>query len=337
MSERKRVLAISTTAIGDTLLGVPAMISLGLEYDLDVLVHQRQRSLLVGNPYLKLLYPYRNNFFYRLGLAWHLRATRYHRVVILHANHDILKLLPRLKYQRAGNIQGWNDPKLRLEAVAPDPKLHAIDKRLRIAFWAGAVPATLDMRIFLSPQEIEAGESWLVAKGLERDRPRVGLCPGAAQPYKRWPAERFGELAALLKKAGVGVYVLGAAGEKDLYRRLCGAAGFQPPAALGLELRLSAALLSMSDLLVTNDTGPMHMALAVGLPVLALFGPTDHQTIGPRNPESRVLAVPPTCQPCLTKKCPHGECMQALQVERVARAAGEMLGQGPARPGERHE
>lgn len=329
--KKQKALAICTTAIGDTILSTPALESLGRVYDLDVVVHKHRLPLFLGNPFINLLYPYRPNLFYRLGLGLRLGGTKYHRVLVLHANSDIKKLLPWLKYELAGNIQGWEDPKHNLVALSPADELHVVNKRLELVAWAGAEPVDHGLKMYLSPAELKDAEDWLVGRGLEAVRPRVILCPGAANAYKCWPADRFGKLAAMLAEAGAKVLVVGSQGEAELAARLMEQAGeTKPVLALGEPLRLTAGILARSDLIITNDTGPMHMAVSVGLPVLALFGPTDPDTIGPRAANSMVLKVPRICDPCTTKKCPkNGECMEALALEDVALAAGQMLAKGP--------
>ena len=94
---------------------------------------------------------------------------------------------------------------------------------------------------------------------------------------------------------------------------------------MNLDLRLLASVLAAADLLITNDTGPLHMAQAVGTPVLGIYGPTDPETIGPLDPASRFLKVPITCERCLTKDCPYPKCLEALSAEEVLAEARQML------------
>ncbi len=320
---RERVLALCTTALGDTLLCTPALIALGRRFVLEVVVHQHQRPLLLGNPHLQRLYPYRNNPAFRLGLGLWLKRRAYHRLVVLHANRDVLGLLRRLRYEQAANLQGWEDPRLRLQHLETPRKWHVVDKRLALAAWAGAPEGEPRLRVFLHPRELAQGQAWLREHGL--DHPRVALCPGAAYPYKMWPAEYFGRLARGLREQGAAVLLLGSRRERELLRQVQQAAGLALPAAVGLPLRLAAAVLAGCDLLVSNDTGPLHLAQAVDTPVLGLFGPTDPDTIGPRGGPHRVLSVPPTCDPCTTKRCPRGECLAALEPGQVLATACAML------------
>ncbi len=328
---RPPALAICTTALGDTLLCTPALTALGMVYELDVLVHQHRRQLLWHNPHVARILPYRNNALCRSWWAWRLRRRTYQVAVVLHANDDMLKLLPRLRYLRAGNIQGWQSEDLRLTALRLDDGMHVVDKRLTLAAWAGAPTVDHQMRVFVTPAEKTQADAWLAERDLEPGGLRVALCPGAAYPFKRWPAESFGRLAKELARDGVNCLVLGAGSEAGLANQVRRAAGLPLVGALGLSLRQACALLACVDLLVSNDTGPLHIAQAVGTPVLGLYGPTDPATIGPRGPADAVIKVPATCQPCTTKACPDPECMRALEMERVLAKVREMLA---ARSGE---
>ncbi len=300
---------------------------MGRHFDVDVLVHQKRRPLLMDNPYVSQIFPYRNNPFSRTYLAAALAARRYESLVVLHANDDLIKLMPRLRYGRAVNIQGWDRPDLHLQALPRNPKVHAVDERLRLAQWAGAEiqPQDRFMRMFLRPQEAEYAETWLEKLGLNTGRPRVGLVLGASAQYRRWPAERFGRVAQDLHEHGVQVIYIGDAREKDLARRADEIAGRAFPKGYNLGLRLLGAVLSRLDLVISNDTGPLHLGQAVQTPVLGLFGPTDPVKVGPRGPRDRVIKVPATCDPCADKGCLDPVCMEQLSERMVVDATLEML------------
>jgi lipopolysaccharide heptosyltransferase II len=318
-------LAICTTALGDTLLCTSAISALGAVYELDVLVHQHRRPLLWHNPAVANILPYRNNAFARAWLALRLLGRRYEVVVVLHANSDVRKLLPFLRYGKAGNIQGWENAKQKLSALSFDKDLHVADQRLRLAGWAGAPPADTRMKLYVTEQEKAWAEDWLNQRGLGPDRPRVALCPGAAFPYKMWPAENFGALARHLAGKGIKCVLVGSSSEKALADSVCVAAGAPLVEAMGLSLRQAGALIASMDLMVSNDTGPLHIAQSVATPVLGLFGSTSPETIGPRNPWDRVVRAPVICDPCTTKRCLEAGCMRAVGVDEVISAAEAML------------
>ena len=174
------------------------------------MVHQKRRPLLQENPYISRLYPYRNNGFSRTYVAASLAGKRYQSLVVLHANDDLIKLMPHLRYDRAVNIQGWQDPKLRLEALPRNPKVHAVDERLRLAQWAGAEiqPQDRFMRMFLRPEEGEYAEGWLRKLGMRPDRLRVGLGVGGFGPVPPMAGRAFrqGRRGVILKRRGGDPY-----------------------------------------------------------------------------------------------------------------------------------
>ena len=153
----------------------------------------------------------------------------------------------------------------------------------------------------------------------------MALCPGAANPYKIWPAESFAALAKHLAGQGIISLVLGSGSERPLAEKVRAASNAPLVDAMGLSLRQASALVACMDLLVSNDTGPMHIAQAMATPVLALFGSTSPDYIGPRNPWDRVVKAPLICEPCITKRCLDPGCMQSIRVDEVIAVAEAML------------
>ena len=174
------------------------------------------------------------------------------------------------------------------------------------------------MRMFLRPEEGEYAENWLRKQGM-RSGTGCGWawCWGASAQYRRWQAERFGRVAAALYSKGVEVIHIGDGSERDLARRAEEAAGRSFYKGYNLSLRLLGAVLSRLDLVISNDTGPLHLGQAVQTPVLGLFGPTDPAKVGPRGPQDRVLKVPATCDPCADKGCLDPVCMEQLHEDMV--------------------
>lgn len=165
-----------------------------------------------------------------------------------------------------------------------------------------------------------------------RRPPRVGLVLGSQWETKRWPVARFAVVARALLERGVETVWIGSAGERDLYHRLRLA---DPDAAeraidtLGSTVDELIATIAGCDVLLGGDTGPLHIARALGVPVVALFGPTTER----RHifaPEDRVVSVVLACRPCSAhggRTCPEGHhrCMNDLAAESVIRALDALL------------
>jgi heptosyltransferase-2 len=173
--------------------------------------------------------------------------------------------------------------------------------------------------------------------GLGDGRPIVALCPGSTNSRaKRWPAESFAALADLLaEEAGARVILVGSGEEAEVSAAVAVAARHRPLDLTGkTSLAESAALLAVCDLLVTNDTGPAHLADAVGCPVVVIFGPTDPVTTRPFSESAVVVRRPPDCAPCMLRDCPiDHRCMTAVSPRDVFAEAARLLA-GRARPAE---
>jgi len=170
----------------------------------------------------------------------------------------------------------------------------------------------------------------LAAAGLDGPEPLALLAPGSAfSPTKRWLPERFGRLGAILRDRRWACAIVVGPGEETLAREVSAAAGAPLPilgAALDpLEL---AALLARARVAVANDSGPMHLAAAVGTPVVAFFGPTDPGRTAPTGAPNRILDRYVFCSPCFLTECPYGhECMREIEVEDAVRAVEELMGE----------
>ncbi|HEX4122613.1 MAG TPA: lipopolysaccharide heptosyltransferase II [Verrucomicrobiae bacterium] len=169
--------------------------------------------------------------------------------------------------------------------------------------------------------------------GLDRleGRPWFGLNPGAEYgPAKRWPAERFIEAAAeLRKKTNCRWVIFGGAGDADLAAKIAGEIGEETLNLAGkTSLRELAAALKICDLVLTNDTGPMHLASAVGARVVAIFGSTSPELTGPIfSSRARIVRQAVPCAPCFLRECPIDlRCLRGITPEQVVVAALEEFG-----------
>ena len=165
----------------------------------------------------------------------------------------------------------------------------------------------------------------------------IGLNPGAFfGPAKRWVPERYAAAGELLaRRTGARVAILGGADERGLGEAI--AAGMRAPARVlcgETTLPELVGVLARLRLLVTNDSGPMHVAAALGVPLVAVFGPTDWRETAPVGDRHRLVREPVHCSPCLLRECPiDHRCMRRIAVDRVvgeARALLDLNGAVPA-------
>ena len=166
--------------------------------------------------------------------------------------------------------------------------------------------------------------------GVAREgRALVALCPGSVNSRaKRWPAERYAALAdRLIDELGVEVLLIGSAQETEVSLDVSRQMRNKATALTGqTDLAELVGILSLVDLLVTNDTGPAHIAAALGRPTLVIFGPTNPLTTRPFSPFAEIVREPPDCAPCMLRDCPiDHRCMTAIRPDDVFNRARTML------------
>lgn len=177
-----------------------------------------------------------------------------------------------------------------------------------------------DASLQISDARKSEAENLLRAYGVREGESVVALCPGSINSRaKRWPAARYAELADRLIESRRQVLLIGSADEADVTRDVTNQMQQQPVVLTGkTSLDQITAVLSLVDLVVTNDTGPAHIAAALGRPTLVIFGPTNPLTTRPFAPEAEILRHPPDCAPCMLRDCPiDHRCMTAIDVNEV--------------------
>jgi heptosyltransferase-2 len=200
---------------------------------------------------------------------------------------------------------------------------------------ADGVPVFDDhLEAWISPEETAAAEGFLAQRGAAPGEPLVAIHPFCANQTRAWHEDGFVATAnALQERAGVRILLLGGKRDREMAGRIAGKIRPAPVTAVGeTDLRQSMALLSKCDLLICNDSGIMHLAAALDLPLIALFGPQSPVKFGPWGRRCRILYKRFPCSPCRQRffeECdpsPRGKpmCMETISVDEVienARAA----------------
>jgi heptosyltransferase-2 len=175
---------------------------------------------------------------------------------------------------------------------------------------------------------------FLLSQGIGKDEMLVALCPGSTNSRaKRWPAERYAALAdRFIAEAGANVLLIGSADELDVSLEVQAKMQHRPVMLTGqTDLAQAVAVLSLADILITNDTGPAHIASALNRPTLVIFGPTDPRTTRPFSPVAEIVRHPPECAPCMLRDCPiDHRCMTAITPDEVFSRAVAMMKKGLA-------
>lgn len=183
----------------------------------------------------------------------------------------------------------------------------------------------------VSPDEERMMGERLASSGIGPSDFVIGINPGSMYGMaKRWPSDRFAEVARRLagrlrehEGREAAAVILGAKGEEALGREIAGRLDVKTTIFSGATtIRELMAAIKRCRLLLTNDTGPMHIAAALGVPVTAIFGPTDWRTTSPYGQESGIVREPVECAPCLLRECPiDHRCMTRVPVDRVYETA----------------
>lgn len=279
--------------------------------------------------------------------ALDLRRTGARRGVLLtpSASSAIIFRLAGLR-QRRGTAGGWRTALLTNPVTrAPLLRGHRVHEFLALVGCDGAGDPP-PPRLRRPEPAVEAAAALRRRAGLNGAvRGDVALFPGAGAESRRWPATRFAELARRLVSRGWRVLVLGGAAERPLTAAVArDLSGTGACVDLGgwTSLVELAGLLGECDALVTNDTGPMHLAAAMGCPVLALEGPADVRQTRPLGTRVRLVGrFDLVCVPCVKNRCPrtgrgellndaHKECMRLITVDEVDVVLDEMLRERPS-------
>jgi len=215
--------------------------------------------------------------------------------------------------------------------AVPSVEMHAVDRYLLVAAALGASPhGTPEFQFKDLGGEMAAIKDLCQSKGLSLEKPWVAMNVSARWPTKRWPLASFAAALDHMRLKHIGpVVVIGSADEQrevDQLRSMTTNSFVDLTGAV--PLGILPAFLSRASVLITNDSGPMHVAAAVGTPVVALFGPTSESRTGPYGQGHTVLTQAIACRPCLSRTCHNPDslaCLTLIDPERVVSAVQAIL------------
>ena len=338
-SSRERILLVSVNWLGDLLFLTPAIRAIRRAHPdsfIAALSPRRGLDFLEGNPHLNAVIPMPEgrglpHLAGWLPLIGRLRAERFDAAFLFHRSFTraaaawAAGIPERIGYRTAK--RGW----LLTTAVEmpPPDTLHKVDLMLRVVEAAGIRPNGRHYDAGIRPEDERAAGALARELGIGPSDRVVALHAGANWLLKRWPARRFAELAdALSERHGAKVLFIGGEGDRPLIGQISGRMRARPLVSAGrTTFRQMGALLKRVQLLISNDSGPLHMGIAAGVPVVALFGPTNPALTGPVNGAKAVTLFGSIgCPvPCYRLDCPANLCMEQITVEQVLTAASRFL------------
>jgi heptosyltransferase-1 len=333
-----KILIIKLSAIGDVVQTLPALEAIKKTYPdsaVTWLVEEAAAGILEGHPLVDELLVSRRKAWLRLlknpftavqgltHLVRFLRKLRSARYDIAIDFQGLLKSGVLIGLSRSARKIGFDRTRelsylfLNERLPAYDIEKHALERYLDVARYLGAKE--------LSPAcslPIEREQSLMqqrIAAFRQQGRPLVAINPVARWKTKLWPEQNFAELADKLVKGKNAVVIFtGSPDDRGVNDRIISMMNEKAVNWAGeTTLKELAALASLADLFITTDTGPMHLAVAAGAKVLALFGPTAPWRTGPYGPSHVVVRTGLGCSPCFQRACDDVQCMKGITVEDV--------------------
>lgn len=342
----RKILVRAPNWIGDAVMCEPAvqgLRSLFPEAELAMLAKPAVAELFLSHPGLHSVLVYDDKKAHagisgKWSLAGMLRRHRFDLAVLFQNAFEAAFLtwlagIPRrYGYTTDGRVFFLTEP----VAVPDGPVLvHQVEyywNLLKPLGLAGGAPLPT---LFVSADEKRTVDVWLASAGINSSDLIIGINPGSTYgSAKRWSSDRFAEVARRLvrrleqaESAHVAVVILGAKGEESLGKDIATQFGGRSVVLSGATtIRELMAVVKRCRLLMTNDTGPMHIAAAFGVPVVAVFGPTDWRTTSPYGQERSIVREAVDCAPCLLRECPiDHRCMTRVSVEKVYETSVKQL------------
>jgi len=324
----QRVLLINSTALGDILFSTPAIRALKEtfpDWRLDLLVNPHFASLVQYNPHLESIIPFPGRSWRLFPLMRDLRRRQYDLVIILHGNDPEATLLAWATGSRYVIGSGGSPLNFAYTAKVDRHDLfeHAIERRLNFVRPLGADTDDKRMQLFLSSRELITAEVLLIRHFGSRLPLLVAFHPTGSGRYKWWPLDSYAELGNRLHETyDAAILIISSHQDRKEAETLAARLAGPTLVTAGRPLPEVAAILNHCRLFVGNDSGPLHMALALGVPSIALLGADHPRRIGPQTVDwgTYLYRKEEVCsqERCLNRKCPDNLCLQAIKVSEVA-------------------
>ena len=328
MNQAKRILVFTTNWLGDALFLSPFLLALKENFaqsHLAVLLVPRVKEIFQNSPNVDemIIYDEKDrSLISRLGLIFKLHKERFYTAFIIKPS---LSRTLMLKCAGIKQIIGFDNPKsgwLLTVKIPPAVKvMHKIDYFLNMLEYLDIKISRRKYEFFPSAEDKVYIQRLFLQKSIVRNLPLIVMNPGANWYPKRWPPENFAELIKRIKeKLPLNIAITGEDKDRDLAKMIIKESGrevfdFSGQTTLGQ----LGALMQEADIVISADSGPMHIAAAMGAKVIALFGPTLARITGPYPLGIHIIIQKDIgCEvPCYDKDCQDYRCMKAITVNEV--------------------
>lgn len=344
MDDYKKILVVNLGGIGDLLLSTPALRSLRERYPgsrICLLVVQRVAELAEDLTYVDEVIVFRlkgiTSLLANMIALWNLRKRHFDLAINMRTMVSALSAL-KMRF-----LMGFLNPALKggrdtdgrggfFDISIPESyrgQMHEMEYDVALVEKIGAVVGSRKIDFVIKTASLETVNALLRAYGIGENDFVVAVHPGG-MPSRRWGGAHFAQLIGEINKKKSSVFII--TGSKDEERLARAITQLSPQMRVlnmagKLGINELGALLKRCNLFVTNDTGPMHIAAVLGVPMCALFGGGDIVRFDPRvlSPRAEVLRVQKTCAPCEKFYCPHAQCLREISVEMVFGAVARLL------------
>lgn len=336
----KNILLMNVNWLGDVLFSTPTIRALKRNFPqarISVLIHPRCREILEGNPSIDELITYdeegiHRSFIGKLRLIFYLRKKRFERVYILHRSltRAIIAYLSGIP-KRIGYRYRKRALFLTDNFKLPLSNLHRADFYLGILNSSGIEVKGDDKKLefFITDKERQGIKEILKTEGIRYDEDFIVINPGANWLPKRWPKENFAELAdILIEKYSKRVVITGSKKDSALADEIARLMKNRPVILAGkTTLKELGGLLERASLVISADSGPLHIAIAMGIKAIGLYGPTSLNITGPyRNNHILTIQKMIGCKiPCYNVDCTDNRCMKTITTGDVLKEVEKLI------------
>ena len=326
----KKILVTFLMHLGDLTLTTPfihALRQAAPSSHISMLVDEKLKDVVLHNPYLDEVLTIdkkgRDNSLLALcACAGRLSEMHFDILINLHPNERCSFVCALTKTGiRAGTCHSLFKPVW--DVYTPlDRKKHAADMYLDVLRQLGVTsPKHLGLEIFPGPEDTQAAQEFWQQQDLPEQQPLVGFNIGSAVATKRWAPERFAQVADTLASEGYRVVFFGGSMDEDMVQEAVRLMKIKPILATGrFSIGQLAAAMRRCCLIVTNDSGPMHVAISQKVPIVALYGPSHPDLYGPYTDLATIVTEVPPCPGCaagMKHQCDDMQCMTKLMPQQV--------------------
>jgi heptosyltransferase-2 len=338
-----KILIIRFSSLGDIVLTTPVIDSLKAEFPeskIYFLTKARYSDLLKADPRIFSVVEFDQEGKHKgvkgfFKLISELRSQDFDLLIDLHGNirsffvRHLISSRKKFKYhkKRIARLLMVHCKFIRTEPI------HTVDSYLEVLNRLQIKTEKRIPKVFPHQSDIEFTDNFLLEHGVKKDDILLGVHPGARWDTKRWDQGKFAQVCqALIERLGVKVLLMGESREEEVVKKIKSSfPSMNVISAVDLPLGRLTTLIACCDCLISNDSGPMHLASAFGVPVVAIFGPT-HPKLGfaPLGPKSVALCADAECSPCSLhgkKKCSKESrtCMDSIEPEMVIKTVEQLL------------